>query len=147
NMSKLLGVDPSDSIEELEAAYFSGEIIAPSEWTAIAKALARGGKTDCEHADRFARLAALSGLELVETYLDIFCRTDTRAPRKSIASKGVGDAALVTRLLTEQQRVCDILQRRRAVASRDRSAALATVAHEVLTRYRAEKERRGLLDY
>ncbi len=30
---------------------------------------------------------------------------------------------------------------------RDRSAALLTVAHEVLSRYHAEKERRGLLDY
>ncbi len=40
-----------------------------------------------------------------------------------------------------------LLARRRAVFSRDRSAALLTVAHEVLTRYDKEKERRGLLDY
>ena len=32
----------------------------------------------------------------------------------------------------EQQRVCALLERRRAVACRDRSAALLTVAHEVL---------------
>ena len=43
--------------------------------------------------------------------------------------------------------MCQVLERRNAVACRDRSAALLTVAEAVLTRYRGEKERRGLLDY
>ncbi len=147
NLSNLLGVDRSDSIEAIEAAYFSGEVIALSEWAAIAKALARGGKTDCEQAARFARLAALSGAERVETYLDIFCTSAERTPRKSIVSKSVAAAALAERLRAEQQRVCALLARRRAVFSRDRSVALVTVAYEVLTRYDKEKKRRGLLDY
>ena len=40
-----------------------------------------------------------------------------------------------------------MLERRRGVTLRDRSAALLTVAHAVITRYAKEKERRGLLDY
>ena len=50
-------------------------------------------------------------------------------------------------LCAEQARVCAVLARRNAVVCRDRSAALLTVAYAVLGRYRAEKERRGLLDY
>ena len=149
NLSKLLGVDRSDSIEAIEAACFSGEIIAPSEWPAIAKALASGRKTDREQSERFQRLASLSGSERIETYLDIFCTSVSsgRTPRVSVATNAVDDAALIERLAAERQRVCLLLQRRRAVFSRDRSAALATVAHEVLSRYHVEKERRGLLDY
>ena len=148
-LSKSLGVDPSDSIDATEAAFFSGELIASSDWPAIAKILASGRKTDREQADRFRRLALLSGAERIETYLDIFCTSQSsgRTPRVSVVTGAVDDAALVERLGLEQQRVCALLQRRRAVASRDRSAALLTVAHEVLTRYQSEKERRGLLDY
>ena len=40
-----------------------------------------------------------------------------------------------------------MLERRRGSPCRDRSAALLTVAHAVVTRYAKEKERRGLLDY
>jgi len=145
NMSKLLGVDPSDSSEAIEAAYFSGEIIAPSEWPAIAKALAGGRKTDCDQSDRFARLASLSGSDQIETYLDVFF-TKEREPRVSVVTQAINND-LRERLRNERDRLTALLQRRRAVASRDRSAALATVAHEVLTRYRHDKERRGLLDY
>ena len=146
-LSAVLGIDPTDSIDAVETEYFSDAVIAPSEWPAIAKALARGGATDREQAERFLGLAALSGSERVETYLDIFCTSDAREPRKSIVTKAIDDAALRERLRAEQHRVHILLQRRRAVASRDRSAALLTVAYEVLTRYADEKQRRGLLDY
>jgi ATP-dependent helicase/nuclease subunit A len=145
NLSKELGVDPSDTLDAVEAAYFDGAIIAPGEWPAIAQALAQGGKTDREQADRFARLATLAAGERAETYLNIFL-TGTRTPRKSIVSKAI-DASLAARLADEQTRVCALLERYRAVACRARSEALLTVTHEVLTRYAAEKRRRGLLDY
>jgi ATP-dependent helicase/nuclease subunit A len=147
NLSRTLGIDPSESLDAIEAEYFSGAIIAPEEWPAIASTLAQGGKMDGEQAGRFASLAKLSGGERVETYLDIFLTSTGRTPRKSIASKAVGDAALVERLCAEQQRVCALLERYRAVACRGRSEALLTVTYEVLTRYAKEKERRGLLDY
>jgi ATP-dependent helicase/nuclease subunit A len=148
-LSASLGVDPADSIDAIEAEYFSSAVLAPSEWPAIAKVLARGGKNDRDQARRFESLAAFSGADRVETYLDIFCTSVSsgRTPRVSLVSGSVGNAALSERLEAERDRVCALLQRRRAVASRDRSAALLTVAHEVLTRYADEKQRRGLLDY
>jgi ATP-dependent helicase/nuclease subunit A len=147
NLSNTLGIAASDTIDEIETEFFASSMIAPAEWAALASVLAEGSKNDREQADRFAGLAALTGSERVETYLDIFCTGTRRTPRKSIVSGAIDDPILVERLRTEQQRVSALLERRCAVACRDRSAALLTVAYEVLTRYAKEKERRGLLDY
>ena len=46
-----------------------------------------------------------------------------------------------------KDRVCALVAREFALRARDRSAALLTVAAAVIERYRAEKDRRGLLDY
>jgi len=146
NLSTSLGVDPSDDVAKIEAEYFSGALIAPSAWPALAKTLAQGNKTDIEKASRFDSLATLTDTERADAYLQIFC-TGGGTPRKSIVTKAIKDAALVERLYAEQERICALLERRRAVACRDRSAALLTIAYEVLERYLKEKERRGLLDY
>ncbi len=146
-LSRALGLSPTDTRESVEEEFFAGSSITPSEWTALAAALARGGKSDAEQARRFALLASLSRTDRVETYLDIFCTSDARSPRKTIVTKAVQDAGLVDRLAMEQGRVCTLLDRLRAVICRDRSAALVTVAYEVLKRYQDEKARRGLLDY
>ena len=86
----------------------------------------------------------------VETYLDIFC-TDRRQ-RTDAAQNHHHEGCQAIRhwrsaCSTSRQRVWELLERRRGVALRDRSAALVTVAYEVMTRYANEKERRGLLDY
>jgi ATP-dependent helicase/nuclease subunit A len=146
-LSPALGIDAADSRERIEAEFFEDSPIAPSEWPVIAAALGRGGKSDGEQARRFGALATLPVSERVDTYIEIFCTTTDFAPRKSIVTKAVKDAGLVERLTAEQPRVCALLERRRAVACRERSTALLTVAYEVLSRYRKEKERRGLLDY
>jgi ATP-dependent helicase/nuclease subunit A len=146
NLSTSLGVDPSDDIAKIEAEYFTRSLIAQAEWPALAKTLAAGSKTDIEQARRFAGLAALRDAERVASYLQIFC-TGEGTPRKSIVTKAITDTALVERLCREQERICALLDRRCAVACRDRSAALLTIAYEVLKRYLKEKERRGLLDY
>src|SRR5580658_714399 len=106
NLARVLGVDPSDNADEIEAEYFSGSIIQPAEWPSLAKTIARGGKNDCEQAERFARLPSLSGSERVETYLDIFCTSANsgRTPRKSIISKAVFRSTKKKRLLDEQVR-------------------------------------------
>ena len=145
-LSRALGVDPSETRDGIDDAFFAGSSIKPAEWAALAAALAQGGKTDAEQARRFGLLASLPRSDRVETYLDIFC-TGERAPRKSIVTKSIKDLSLVERLSAEQQRVCALLERKRAVICRDRSAALLTVTYEVLTRYQDEKQRRGLADY
>jgi ATP-dependent helicase/nuclease subunit A len=145
-LSHALDVEPNEGRESIDTEFFAGSLIAPSDWPALAAALAQGAKTDCEQARRFSMLTALFGSERVETYLQIFC-TGEGAPRKSIVTKAIKDVGLVERLCAEQERVVALLQRRRAVACRDRSAALFTVTYDLLTRYQNEKERRGLVDY
>ena len=146
-LSRALGIAPDDTLESVEAEFFTGSSMPGKEWPAIAAALLGGSKTDAEQAQRFAALVGLTGANRIELYLEIFC-TDEGNPRKSIVDpKAIKDARLVERLNAEQARVCEILERRNAVICRDRSGALLTVADAVLRRYAAEKERRGLLDY
>jgi ATP-dependent helicase/nuclease subunit A len=146
-LSHALGLDPKEDIESIEDEFFSGSAIAADDWTKLAAALMQGGKTDADQARRFNLLASLPRADRVETYLDIFCTSSDRLPRKSVVTKSIKDAGLVERLMAEQHRVCALLERKRAVICRDRSAALLTVAHEVLIRYQREKARRGLVDY
>ena len=89
-----------------------------------------------------------AGRERLENYLDVFCTGDRRG-RASVLTKKLADSnpQWATRLNAERERVCRLLAREFALRARDRSAALITVAAAVITRYRAEKDRRGLLDY
>ena len=145
-LSRTLGIEPADDRDRIAAEIFTGSSIAASEWPFFATALARGGKSDREHAARFGALSSLSGDERLDTYLDIFC-TQGGTPRKSIVSHAVKDDSVGERLGAEQGRICALLERLRAVVCRDKSAALLTVTHRVLTEYRDDKERRGLTDY
>src|SRR6185437_9414957 len=120
-------IAPHDTIDSIEAEVFAGSLIASSEWSAIAAALGQGSKSDCEQARKFAALAALSGAERVEAYLDIFC-TDQGTPRQTMATRSIKDNALTERLCAERARVHAVLCRRNAVVCRDRSAALLIVA-------------------
>jgi ATP-dependent helicase/nuclease subunit A len=147
NLSKTLGVGAADNVDKIDIEMLAGSSIAPSEWPAIAQGLAQGAKTDRDQAERFASLAALGGSDRLERYLEIFLTTTDLKPRKSIVTKSIADRDLIERLFAEQERLRVLLERRRAVVCRDRSAAILTVTHEVLTRYAAEKARRGLLDY
>ena len=147
NLSKMLGVDAADDVDKIDDEILAGSAIVPSEWPAIADTLAQGSKTDREKAGCFASLTTLGGPDRLERYLEIFFTTTERAPRKSIVTKSITDKDLVDRLYAEQERLCALLERRRAVVCRDRSAAILIVTYEVLTRYAQEKARRGLLDY
>jgi ATP-dependent helicase/nuclease subunit A len=123
-------------------------LIAETEHPAVMTALAQGSKSDREHAARFAALATLTGTERIQAYQSIFCTAELE-PRKNIVTKAIREnhPGLFQRLLAEQERVCALIARRRAVETRERTGALVTIAAEVIARYRAEKNRRGLLDY
>jgi ATP-dependent helicase/nuclease subunit A len=147
-LSAVFGVDADDTEDKLDALLLSESPIRPSEWPAVAAAFAEGSKTDQEQGERFRALSRLSGAERAEIYLKIFC-TDERSARVTLITKPLQKkhAVLAARLLNEQKRVCALLDRKRAVAARERTAALITIAAEIIDRYRAEKSRRGLLDY
>src|SRR5262249_27118337 len=89
-----------------------------------------------------------AGTTRVDRYLQVFLNAD-ETPRQRLVTKATqtNAPALAARLGEEQKRLAGLVARRRAVRARERTAALVTVADAVLGRYRAEKDRRGLLDY
>ncbi|HET9718069.1 MAG TPA: double-strand break repair helicase AddA [Pseudolabrys sp.] len=148
-LSTALNVGPHESLESIEAAIIHDSLIAKSEWDAIAAVLMQGSKTDKEQACRFQAMSELSGVRLLDNYLDIFCTTQRdKAKERVVTNAIVGlQPDLCRRLEKEQERVWDLLVRKRAIEARDRSVALFTIAYEVIERFRAEKNRHGLLDY
>ncbi len=147
-LSRALAIDPADTIERVEADFFEATLIAPAEWPAVMAALMEGSKNDQDQSLRFSRLDSLAGEDRLKTYLSVFCTAELE-PRRNIVTKTIQTrhASLFQRLVAEQDRVCQLIARRRAVIVRDRTMALLAIAVEVIDRYAAAKNRRGVLDY
>ncbi len=147
-LTRAFGLDKGDSIEKVEAEYFSGSLIPRAEWPALMQALEQGSAADKKHRDAIEAAHAAAGRPQIDAYLQVFCKAD-KAPRERILTKALADKhpRWAELLAAEQARVCKLVAREFALRARDRSAALLTVAFAVIERYRAEKERRGLLDY
>ena len=147
-LSKALGVDPKDTAESIEQEYLSRSLIPASDWPALIEILADGSKSDANHIAALEAARGASGRARIDNYLKVFCTAEL-APRKNIVTKKIADQHpdWLARLQTEQERVCALLARERALTARERTAALVTIAAEVIMRYAREKERRALLDY
>jgi ATP-dependent helicase/nuclease subunit A len=143
-----LGVERSDTLERLDAETLDGPNLPPSEWIAVAQALERGSKQDCEQATRLRVAASAEGEERVRLYRGVFMSGEDK-PRQRLFTRAIenDDPHLAARLRAEQERVLALFERRKGVACRDRTAALIVLATRVIRRYEAEKDRRGLLDY
>ena len=147
-LTSTFGLQISDNVAAVEAEYFAGSLIPQNEWPALIDIFSKGSKNDQERAHSLSAAISSTGRERIENYLDVFCTADRRG-RSNILTRKLADANLqwAARLSAEKERVCGLLAREFAIRARDRSAALITVAAAVIERYRAAKERRGLLDY
>src|SRR5579862_8639852 len=147
-LSAALGLDPNETVEAIESKLFSGALVGPGEWSMVALALEQGSDNDRRQGARFRRLAATTGAERAEAYLSILL-TAEETPRANLATRATRDRhpRLFERLKADQQRACELLKRRHAAMARDRTAALLAIASAVTSRYRAHKDRHGLLDY
>jgi ATP-dependent helicase/nuclease subunit A len=144
----VLGVAPTDSSDALDAALTQSPCLPASEWPAVVRTLAEGSAFDREQAQRLDRAATSAGNARTDAYLAVFLNADGE-PRSRIATKQImlRDPGLMRRLAAEQARITALNERRRAIAARDRTAALLTIADAVIARYRVEKDLRGYLDY
>jgi ATP-dependent helicase/nuclease subunit A len=147
-MSAALGVDPGDTIEEVEREIVDGPNLPRSRWKGIADLLRSGSNTEQGHADRLREALVFTGSEQVERYLGVFL-TDERAPRKTLLTKKFGEnnPAMARSFDQESLRIVPLIERRRAVTTRDRTQALLHIATAAAANYRREKQERGLLDY
>src|SRR6516225_6217876 len=143
-----LGVDADDTIEKVESEMTDGPLFPASRWTAAAAILANGGKSDREQAQRLLAAFAASGAERAAIYRQVFL-TGKLEQRQQLLTRSVeiGNSDLAERLCAERMRMLSLVERRNAVACRDRTAALITIADAVLSRYQTAKDRRGQLDY
>ncbi|HLH93908.1 MAG TPA: double-strand break repair helicase AddA [Xanthobacteraceae bacterium] len=148
DLSAALGLSVDETADDIAARFLDQALISAAEWPAVRTALAQGSKADIEQSERFGQLTALTGSEQIRAYLQIFC-TQKGEPRARLATNGFAARypGLAQRLSAERERVCALLPRWRAAMTRDRTAALITLAGSVIARFRAEKDRRGLLDY
>jgi ATP-dependent helicase/nuclease subunit A len=147
-LSKALNVDPAKSLEQVEQEIVNGPILPTSQWAAVAAICQTSSANDQKQGERLALASRLSGRDQVETYLKVFIDSKFQ-PRPNLLTKGFAkqQPGLTQRLLNEQNRVLPLRDLRNAIRCRDRSAALITVASEVLERYGNDKQRRGLVDY
>src|SRR3981189_3749431 len=124
-VSAELGVDPGDTIEDVEREIVDGPYLRRPGWEDIAAALEGGGKSDFDQAARFRAALVSSGSTQVDEYLGVFL-TDERSPRKSVVTKKFCDnnRAIANLFEQEGQRIGPLIERRRAVTTRDRTQAL-----------------------
>ncbi len=147
-MSAVLGVTPADSIEEVEREIVDGPYLPRARWPEIADALGAGSKQDQNQAEQLRASLAFIGTAQVDEYLCVFL-TDKKEPRAAVLTKAfIRDNPSVARLFdNEIQRLASLIERRRALITRDRTEALLHIAVAAAANYRREKEERGLLDY
>src|SRR5262245_14297957 len=143
-----LGVSADDTIECVESEMTEGPLFPASQWRAAAEVLAGNAKSDQDQARRLTDALAATGSERAGIYLQIFL-TGKLEPRQQLVTRAIeiDNPRLAERLCGERQRILALVERRKALACRDRTAALITIADAVISRYEATKDRRGYLDY
>jgi ATP-dependent helicase/nuclease subunit A len=147
-MSAVLGVSANDSIQNVEREIVDGPYLPRKRWPEIADALGDGNKSDQKQGEQLRACLAYTGSAQADEYLSIFL-TDDKAPRAAVLTKAfIRDNPSVTRLFeAEISRLYPLIEKRRAVITRDRTEALLHIAIAAAANYRREKEERGLLDY
>jgi ATP-dependent helicase/nuclease subunit A len=148
-VSALLGVTANETIENVEREIVDGPNLPRSRWEEIARALDTGAKTEGDSADRLRVALPAAGAAQVDEYLGIFLTDADRTPRKSVLTKNFvrDNPAIGSRFDDEASRLGPLIEKRRAVTTRDRTEALLHIAIAAAANYRREKAERGLLDY
>ena len=148
-VSALLGITANASIEDVEREIVDGPNLPRSHWEEIARALDTGARTERDNADRFRAALPAAGAAQVDEYLGVFLTDADRTPRKSVVTKNFvrDNPAIGSRFEAEASRLGPLIEKRRAVTTRDRTEALLHIAIAVAANYRREKLERGLLDY
>jgi len=148
DLSAALGVDPEDTSERVNLEIVEGPNLPSATWDRIAARLMAGSANDRKQGERLDRAATTVGDERATAYLSLFLTGEGQPRDLSVTNRlRKSDPDLAALVDAEADRLAPLIERRRAVATRERTAALIIIAAEVITRYRAEKERRGLLDY
>ena len=83
-----LGISSDDTLERVESEMTEGPLFPSSRWSAAAKILLQGSKSDQEQAARLADALATAGSERASIYLGIFF-TDKLEARQRVITKAL----------------------------------------------------------
>ncbi|MEA3079148.1 MAG: ATP-dependent helicase/nuclease subunit, partial [Sphingomonadales bacterium] len=146
--SAALGVGDGDRLEDIDREIVDGPNLPRPLWPRAAAALAISSKADQAQAARLLDAMRTTDTAQVDEYLSVFL-TDAKTPRASVATNAFlnKNADLGGRFDAEIERLPSLIEKRRAVVTRDRTEALLHIAIAVAANYRREKAGRGLLDY
>ncbi len=142
-----LGLKPDETLASIELAMLEGGL-KPENWPAVAQDLLRGKATDQKRAASLIAAAEASEPSAkLEHYLSVFL-TDTGTPRKGSAflTKDI-DEGLKERLLDEQSRIWNLIDKQKAARAVERTQALFLLAAEIHDRVENQKMRLGALDF
>ncbi|WP_291570759.1 double-strand break repair helicase AddA, partial [Bradyrhizobium sp.] len=147
-VSAALGVEVSDRLDDIDREIVDGPNLPRPLWQGTATALAAGSNADQAQAGRLAEAMRATDTAQVDEYLNLFL-TDAKTPRASVVTNRFRNknADLGNRFDAEALRLPPLIEKRRAITTRDRSEALLHIAIAVAANYRREKLTRGLLDY
>jgi ATP-dependent helicase/nuclease subunit A len=148
-MAAALGVAAGDRIEDIERAIVDGPSLPRARWEEIALVLDSGSNADRKQADRLRNALTLTGIGQVDNYLGVFLTETERTPRATVVTNNffTRNPAVGRLFESEVLRLGPLIERRRAVTTRDRTQALLHIATAAAANYRREKQERGLLDY
>ena len=151
-LARALGIAPDDTLERDRGARSStGRSCRPREWASVADAVPGklGQRPEAVRAPdrrgRRGRRGAARGLSVGLPHRQARAARKIDRHRRARASGIRGLAERLARRAGAPRSRCS--SGASAVVCRDRTAALLTIADAVIARYRAEKDRRGLLDY
>lgn len=146
--SAALGVGDGDRLEDIDREIVDGPNLPRPLWPRAATALATSSKADQAQAARLLDAMRATDTAQVDEYLSVFL-TDAKTPRASVATNSFlnKNPDLGGRFDAEIERLPSLIEKRRAVVTRDRTEALLHIAIAVAANYRREKAERGLLDY
>ena len=138
-----------DTLERVESEMMEGPLLPFSRWAAAAQTLMQGLKERSGTSGAAHRLRSQPRAPNASASISALFHRQTRShvsawsPRQCEKS----DPELADCLQREGERLLALVERRKAVACRNRTAALLTIADAVISRYQRAKDQRGLLDY
>ncbi len=150
-LARSLGIDPTDDLAVIHKEIVDGPHLPSAEWAAAAATFRGGQQEEIRSRPSASPKRLLRAMRRREPTLISACSSKRQRRAASLdhdRGRSRGSIRLSRHGLdAEKARLEKLVERRRAVVCRDRTAALITLAREVIVRYGAEKDRRGLLDY
>ncbi|WP_209000880.1 double-strand break repair helicase AddA [Stappia sp. BW2] len=148
-LAELLETDPELRLADFDKQFRSACPLDLNTCLAYAEALRTGTKTDQARADDLVAAAKLTGSAAFREAWQAIFLTAKLEPRKSLATKKVAEAfpQMLEALEAEQQRLMELLDQRRKVATYEGTSSLLRLADAVIGHYERAKIARGYLDF